>query len=156
MIESNDSSISFEVESQFPDHNGLRWVMGLAFLLSDLYTGGFSILLTKFILQVSVGEFGNSMSDSADPVNSSTPFSQPLFDGEKYYYCNWDSGTTLSLWSALIFRYWITSCAQKKNTPSSFFEQVFLYHRTFLVLHYDRSRSGNVLLLPLPQGDRCA
>ena len=36
MIESNDSSISFEVESQFPDHNGLRWVMGLAFLLWDL------------------------------------------------------------------------------------------------------------------------
>ena len=44
MIESNDSSISFEVESQFPDHNGLRWVRhGLSFSPegSSIYWGFF-------------------------------------------------------------------------------------------------------------------
>jgi len=54
-----------------------------------------NLVITNTSLQVSVGEFGNSMSDSAEPVNSTTPFSQPLFDGEKYYYCNWDSGTEI-------------------------------------------------------------
>ena len=45
--------------------------------------------------EVSIGDYGNSMSTSALPTNSLTASSQPMFDGTKYYYCNWDDGMYL-------------------------------------------------------------
>ena len=45
--------------------------------------------------EVSIGDYGNSMSTSALPTNSLTASSQPMFDGTKYYYCNWDDGKYL-------------------------------------------------------------
>ena len=42
--------------------------------------------------EVSIGDYGNSMSTTTLPSNSLTASSQPMYDGTKYYYCNWDDG----------------------------------------------------------------
>eukprot|EP00116_Pleurobrachia_bachei_P018546 sb/3478808/ len=48
------------------------------------------------------------MSPTAERTNSLTAFTQPMYDGTKYYYCNWDEGRPVclvpSMWEDCTYR----------------------------------------------------
>ena len=58
--------------------------------------------------EVSIGNYGNKLDNSFNPSSSTTPPTNPVFDGEKYYFLPW-SGTKPCIrldshWEDITFR----------------------------------------------------
>ena len=76
--------------------------------------------------EISIGDYGNSMSTSALPTNSLTASSQPMFDGTKYYYCNWDDGMYLMFCSHFLFFVIQLNHVQTNGLPFNYGDKLFV------------------------------
>lgn len=58
--------------------------------------------------EVSIGNYGNKLDDSVDPQSSSTPPTNPVFDGNSFYYLPWNETKPCcvveSHWEDIAFR----------------------------------------------------
>ena len=81
---------------------------------------------------MSCGEFGNINSESADPTNSVSQPTQPLYDSTKFYYLNWDAGKSLCNIIAGIVS--ITICPSHKTSQGEVHTNLCHHTSTFILV----------------------
>ena len=63
----------------------------------------------RFSFSHSIGNYGNKLDNTVDPQSSSTPPTNPVFDGNNYYYLPWNETKPCcvveSHWEDIAFRF---------------------------------------------------